>query len=232
MIKALFVDFYGTVVHEDGAVIKIISNRIFQTGKVDKISDIGSYWWKEFNHLCSISYGNNFKLQRELECMSLERTLNYFESTEDADELSQLMFDHWQAPPIFEDSKVFIEKCPIPICIVSNIDMADIIKALHLHDVRSNFLITSEEARSYKPRKEIFELALKMMGVLPHEALHIGDSIDSDVNGARSMGINPVWINRNHKEIPEEIKYSVSTLTEILNGDYLLELPYFMNKLN
>jgi 2-haloacid dehalogenase/putative hydrolase of the HAD superfamily len=220
MIKALFIDFYGTIVHEDGAVIKIISNRIFQTGKTDKISDIGIYWWNEFNHLCSISYGEKFRLQRELEYMSLERTLDHFESTEDANELSQLMFDHWQAPPIFEDSKAFLEKCPIPICIVSNIDTADIIEAFHFHDIKPNLLITSEKARSYKPRKEIFELALRMMGVHPHEALHIGDSINSDVNGARSMGINPVWINRNHKEIPEGIENSISTLTEILDRNY------------
>ena len=220
MIKALFIDLYGTIVHEDGAVIKIISNRIYKTGKVDKISDIGSYWWKEFNHLCSISYDNNFRPQRELECMSLKKTLDHFESTEDTNELSQLMFDHWQAPPIFEDSKMFIEKCPIPICIVSNIDTVDIIEALHFHNIRPNNLITSEMARSYKPRKEMFELALKMMGVLPHEALHIGDSINSDVNGARSIGIHPVWINRNHKEIPEGIEHSISRLTEMLDGEY------------
>jgi FMN phosphatase YigB (HAD superfamily) len=61
-----------------------------------------------------------------------------------------------------------------------------------------------------------------MMGVLPHEVLHIGDSINSDVNGARSVGINPVWVNRNHKAIPEGIEKSVSTLTEILDGDHLI----------
>ena len=112
--------------------------------------------------------------------MSLIKTLAHFESTEDANELSQLLFDHWQAPPIFDDAKAFVAKCPMPICIVSNIDTADISEALHLHDIRSNFLITSEKARSYKPRKEIFELALRMMGVLPHEALHIGDSISCE----------------------------------------------------
>lgn len=228
MIKALFMDFYGTIVHEDGAVIKIISNRILQTGKVDKISDIGSYWWNEFNNLCSISYDRHFRPQRALEYMSLERTLDHFDSTENANELSQLMFNHWQAPPIFEESKAFMARCPIPICIVSNIDTADIIEALHFHDIRPNILITSEKARSYKPRKEIFELALRTMGVLPHEALHIGDSIHSDINGARSMGIIPVWINRKHIEIPEEIEYSVSMLTELLNGDEFVKLPHFM----
>ena len=35
MTKALFVDFYGTVVHEDGEVIKKITQIIYDTGKVE-----------------------------------------------------------------------------------------------------------------------------------------------------------------------------------------------------
>ncbi len=30
MIKAIFIDFYGTVVHEDGEVIKQVSQEIFE----------------------------------------------------------------------------------------------------------------------------------------------------------------------------------------------------------
>ena len=32
MIKAFFLDFYGTVVHEDGEVVKKISQLIYETG--------------------------------------------------------------------------------------------------------------------------------------------------------------------------------------------------------
>ena len=39
MIKAFFVDFYGTVVHEDGEVIKKITQIIFDTGKVVRIKE-------------------------------------------------------------------------------------------------------------------------------------------------------------------------------------------------
>lgn len=31
MVKAVFVDFYGTIVHEDGAVIQKITQEIFDT---------------------------------------------------------------------------------------------------------------------------------------------------------------------------------------------------------
>ena len=40
MIKAFFVDFYGTLVHEDGEVIKKITDIICNTGKVENRKDI------------------------------------------------------------------------------------------------------------------------------------------------------------------------------------------------
>ena len=52
MIKAFFVDFYGTLVHEDGKVIKEIAQLIFETGKAEKPSEIASFWWIDFQNLC------------------------------------------------------------------------------------------------------------------------------------------------------------------------------------
>ena len=36
MVKAFFLDFYGTIVHEDGEVIKKITQIIMKTGKAGK----------------------------------------------------------------------------------------------------------------------------------------------------------------------------------------------------
>ena len=49
---------------------------------------------------------------------------------------------------------------------------------------------------SEKPHRRIFELALEGAGVYPGQALHVGDSISSDVNGARGAGMVPVMIDR------------------------------------
>ena len=44
MVKAVFLDFYGTVVHEDGEVIQIISKKIMKSGNTKNPSDVGAYW--------------------------------------------------------------------------------------------------------------------------------------------------------------------------------------------
>lgn len=48
MVKAFFLDFYGTIVHEDGEVIKKITQIIMKTGKAGNTSEIDIFWWKEF----------------------------------------------------------------------------------------------------------------------------------------------------------------------------------------
>jgi len=51
MIKAFFLDFYGTVVYEDGEIVKKISQLIYETGKADSPSEIDSFWWNDFQDL-------------------------------------------------------------------------------------------------------------------------------------------------------------------------------------
>lgn len=216
MKKAIFLDFYGTVVHEDGDVIKKITQKIYQTGQVTDRLEIGTFWWKEFQTLFNNSYGDTFRTQRDLEIQSLQNTIQKFHSTADALQLSNLMFEHWIKPPIFEESKKFFELSKLPIYIVSNIDSADIIQALAFHDLKPAGIFTSEEAKSYKPRKELFELALSTTGHGSDEVVHIGDSLSSDIKGANEVGIQAVWINRNNREVPEGV-LAVTKLTEIFN---------------
>lgn len=205
MIKAFFLDFYGTVVHEDGEIIKKITDIIYNTGIVENKSEIGSFWWNDFQKMFTNSYGYNFETQRVLEQKSLEHTLAKFSSSANAEELSNYMFEHWVKPPIFDDSKPFFENSPIPIYIVSNIDTADIMAAIKYHALTPAGVFTSEDARAYKPRKELFELALKETGLTSDEVIHIGDSISSDVNGAEALNIKALWLNRFGQDVPNKV---------------------------
>lgn len=216
MVKAIFIDFYGTVVYEDGEIVKKISQKIYETGNAQSVSQVDSYWWKTFKTLFENSYGENFRTQRELETKSLIDTIEHFESSEDGVKLSEEMFEFWVKPSIFEESKQFFKECPIPIYIVSNIDRADILEAIEFHGLNPQGVFTSEDAKSYKPRKEIFELALSKTGLHPNEVLHIGDSLSSDIKGAYNAGIKALWINRSGREVPDKVT-AIGNLMEVLS---------------
>ncbi|MBW7474732.1 HAD family hydrolase [Paenibacillus oenotherae] len=218
-LKAIFLDFYGTLVHEDDEIIPIICEQI-KLGSADQQCDsraIGSHWWKVFSGMFQNSFGESFKTQRELGIASLAETIAHFNSNCIADELIKPQFAHWKQPRIYEDTLPFIEQFNVlPLYILSNIDTPDLIEAAACHGIAVTDIITSEDVRSYKPRPELFLEALRRYGLLPHEVVHIGDSITSDVAGAGSVGIATIWLNRLNKPKPEGITpdYICSNLNE------------------
>jgi putative hydrolase of the HAD superfamily len=82
--------------------------------------------------------------------------------------------------------------------ILSNLrrDMAALCQQLGLSPYL-DFCISSTEAGAEKPHPPIFLAALKRASVAPGEAVHVGDQHRSDVLGARAVGIHPVLIDRN-----------------------------------
>lgn len=47
-----------------------------------------------------------------------------------------------------------------------------------------------------KPDVRIFRKALEDVGVEPHEAVHVGDLLETDIKGAKDVGMVPVLIDR------------------------------------
>jgi putative hydrolase of the HAD superfamily len=60
---------------------------------------------------------------------------------------------------------------------------------------RVDFVLCSAIERAEKPDAAIFERALALAGVDPHEALHAGDDFEKDVLGARRVGIRSVLVD-------------------------------------
>jgi len=81
--------------------------------------------------------------------------------------------------------------------IISNIspDLPTYLKWLGV-DRWLDFAIASAAIGMSKPDPGIFRRALELAGVSPGEAVHVGDSMEADVRGARSVGITPVLIDR------------------------------------
>jgi putative hydrolase of the HAD superfamily len=57
-------------------------------------------------------------------------------------------------------------------------------------------VVTSAEVGAGKPSPRVFERALGVAGVEPSEALHVGDKVDNDVEGAAAAGVRGVLLQR------------------------------------
>lgn len=219
--RGILLDFYGTLVHEDDAIISSICEAMCQSASQHATpKEIGQFWSDAFVPLCHRSYGRSFITQREAALQSLSETVRHFDVSLDPKTLIAEQFVHWTSPPIFPDTRPFLDYVAmqrLPVCIVSNIDRADIEQAIRFHDFRFEHLVTSDDARAYKPRPEIFEAALNTLGLGPRDVLHIGDSRTSDVAGAQRVGITAAWINRFGKASSGEMQpgYTVQSLDDL-----------------
>ena len=79
-------------------------------------------------------------------------------------------------------------------------------------------IILSEEVGCQKPNAQIFEEALRRNGVSADEVIMIGDSWNSDIQGAINAGIDQIWIRKSKDPLPEgqSATYLVQSLSEVM----------------
>jgi putative hydrolase of the HAD superfamily len=74
-------------------------------------------------------------------------------------------------------------------------------------------VVTSADAGAAKPDPAVFERALALAGVDGAGAVHVGDSLENDVAGARALGIRAILVRR-EGERPPGVE-TVRALTEL-----------------
>ena len=77
-----------------------------------------------------------------------------------------------------------------------------------------NGVVTSASVGVRKPGVAIFERALAVAGARADEAVHVGDSVDDDVAGARAAGIEPVLVRRDGGAGPPGVR-TIATLAAL-----------------
>lgn len=94
-------------------------------------------------------------------------------------------------------------------------DLEIVLQSIDLH-ARFDIILDSARFGHEKPHPPIFEEAVRRAGVRAGEAIHVGDSIDHDVDGALTCGLRAVLIDREHRYPSFDRAPKVSSLDEIL----------------
>jgi N-acylneuraminate-9-phosphatase len=71
-------------------------------------------------------------------------------------------------------------------------------------DQHVDLVVLAGEHPWQKPDPRLFEWTLQQEGLEPHEAIHIGDSLGSDIAGAISANIPSVWVNPSLRHGPRQ----------------------------
>lgn len=166
----------------------------------------------------AVAQGARFRTLRQCALRSLAAVMADVGCAGDPADLCAAQFRYRQAPPSRPGTREFLSWITLPVCVVSDVDRADLNAAMTHHRLSFSAVVTSEDVGAYKPHPTMCARALETLDLGADEVLHVGDSITADVHGAHEAGIRAVWINHRGHTPPHDTSaaYEVDDLTGVM----------------
>lgn len=107
----------------------------------------------------------------------------------------------WRLFPETASTLVRLKERDLELGIISNFDsrLFTVMRGLGIADAFDTVTISSL-AQAAKPAPQIFHVAVEKHAVDPEEALHVGDSLRDDVEGAKKAGLHAVLLDREGRQ--------------------------------
>jgi len=109
-------------------------------------------------------------------------------------------------PPFPEVVSVLgaLKRAAFRLCIISNTDDAMIAGNVAQLGGHIDRVVTAEQAGAYKPSRQIFDHAHRLLGVTGNDAVHVCASPHLDLAATKALGLRDVWIDRNSGRRPAD----------------------------
>jgi putative hydrolase of the HAD superfamily len=105
--------------------------------------------------------------------------------------------DAWLLYPEVVETLAALKQRGLILAVISNFD-SRLVRILDGLNVGASFaqIFVSSAVGYAKPQARIFDIALTRFGLIPGQALHIGDSETNDLAGARNAGVRALLVDR------------------------------------
>lgn len=172
---------------------------VFAAAEPSRIKQSERLWWFDIVHHVFYRVG------------MFERFDEFF------DHVFRVFEDHrsWRLFPETASTLTRLKARNLELGIISNFDsrLFTVMRGLGIAEAFDTVTISSL-AQAAKPAPQIFHIALEKHAVDPDEALHIGDSLREDVEGAKKAGLHAVLLDRDGRRQPADVP-SIKTLEEL-----------------
>ncbi|MBO4846107.1 MAG: HAD family hydrolase [Lachnospiraceae bacterium] len=216
MTKAIFMDYTGTMVMEDEPYTRELLSYFVSHSDLKDKGEVLKVVWTMIKKLESESFDDAFIKNDDKVDIILEHCAKNYGLNGDLVHMHDIWRKIWVEAPLFDDVKPFFERSTLPIYIISNDDLGYLKESMALKGLNPAGIISAEMVSACKPHRRIFEKALEISGVKPDEVVLIGDSITSDVEAAKAVGIRPIYLSRS-KDIELE---GVKVIRSLDNIDF------------
>ena len=102
--------------------------------------------------------------------------------------------------PAFPDSSAALERLhrDFRLGVITNCDDDLFARSAARLGIDFDWVVTAQQAGSYKPDERNFELAFERIGLPRERILHVAQSLYHDHVTAKRLGLSTVWIDRRH----------------------------------
>jgi 2-haloalkanoic acid dehalogenase type II len=219
MIKAIFLDCYGTLISTGNGSVEA-AKEILDKNNFSFNAELFYKHWKNI-HKENISKLKRFKKEEEIFIDDLKMLYKFYGIKSDERDDVKYMLNSLYKRSFFDDSlhNLIKLKEKYEIYIASNTDREPLIKNLGEDINLFTGIFTSEDLMVYKPEKYFFKKILKTTGYNKEEIIFVGDSLIDDISGSKNMGIYSVLIDRDKQYKESEIKpnFIINGLSELIN---------------
>ncbi|MEA2021855.1 MAG: HAD family hydrolase [Candidatus Caldatribacteriota bacterium] len=213
-IKAVFFDFGGTLMDSESDIIahinimKDIAQKYNLSASPEEMADkYNSFiFTKKMTLLDLDSNKKSFSPLRESTHRAVRKIFSFYH-IEPSDENM-----NWFSKVYLKNHRKYLKLFPETLDVIQKIRNIDSIHIGIISDIDTDFqksqfdafgisplfdsITTSEEVQSYKPRKNIFNVAFEKADCRGTESIMVGDSYEKDIVGGKNMGMTTIWLNR------------------------------------
>ena len=236
-IRVVFFDAADTLFHVQGSVADMYLHHAIQFGfhhKPDSVTEIAQAFRRAFREapppVFAVTEPAQIKQSERLWWFDIVHNVFYrvgmFEQFDDFFDQVFRAFEEPRAWRLFPETVSTLARLKaqgLELGIISNFDsrLFTVMRGLGIADSFDTVTISSL-AQAAKPAPKIFRIALEKHAVEPEEALHVGDSMRDDVEGARTTGLHAVLLDREGQRRGSDVR-SIRTLDELLPLIELIE---------
>ncbi len=228
-IRAVFFDAADTLFHVHGSVAEIYLRHAVEFGfpqKPDSLIAIKQAFSRAFREAPPPVFAavepTRIKQSERLWWFDIVHHVFYrvgmFERFDEFfDHVFRVFEDHrsWRLFPETASILTRLKARDLELGIISNFDsrLFTVLRGLGIAEAFDTVTISSL-AQAAKPAPQIFQIALEKHAVDPEEALHIGDSLRDDVEGAKKAGLHAVLLDREGRQQQPNVQ-TITSLEEL-----------------
>jgi putative hydrolase of the HAD superfamily len=229
LIRVVFFDAADTLFHVQGSVADMYLRHAVQFGfhqQADSLAVIKQAFSRAFREapapVFAATEPAQIKQSERLWWFDIVHNVFYrvgmFERFDDFFEQVFQVFEDsksWRLFPETVSTLARLKEQGVELGVISNFDsrLFSVMRGLGIAEAFDTVTISSL-AHAAKPSPKIFQLALEKHAVDPDEALHVGDSMRDDVEGAQKAGLHAVLLDRGSGRQGVGIR-SIRTLDEL-----------------